>query len=115
MLRGDPASSHGGHTMKMLAATGVLLFASAYAHAQAPAQTQTQAPAQAAKPCEELKDEISKKLDAKGVKGYTLEIVAKDKDAEGKTVGTCDGDTKKIIYTKTSAPAATPAKETPKP
>jgi len=117
MLRGDPAFSHGGHTMKLLAITGVLLFVSASAHAQAPAQASapTQAPTQTAKPCEELKDEISKKLDAKGVKGYTLEIVAKDKDAEGKIVGTCDGDTKKIIYTKTSAPAATPAKETPKP
>ncbi len=101
--------------MKLLATTGVLLFVSASAHAQAPAQTQTPAPAQTAKPCEELKDEITKKLDAKGVKGYTLEIVAKDKDAEGKTVGTCDGDTKKIIYSKTSAPAATPAKEPPKP
>ena len=100
--------------MKMLAATGVLLFASASAHAQAPAQTQTQAPAQAAKPCEELKDEITKKLDAKGVKGYTLDIVAKDKDAEGKVVGTCDGGTKKIIYNRTPAPAETPAKEPPK-
>src|SRR5713101_2265297 len=113
MLHSDPASSHGGHTMKMLTATGVLLFASASAHAQAPAQTQTQAPAQAAKPCEELKDEITKKLDAKGVKGYTLDIVAKDKDAQGKTVGTCDADTKKIIYNRPPAPAATPAKETP--
>jgi len=101
--------------MKMLAATGVLLFVSASAHAQAPAQTQTPAPAQTAKPCEELKDEISKKLDAKGVKGYTLEIVAKDKDAEGKVVGTCDGGTKKIIYTKTLPAAETPAKEPPKP
>jgi hypothetical protein len=101
--------------MKMLVATGVLLFASAPGLAQAPAQTQTQAPGQAAKPCEELKDEITKKLDAKGVKGYTLEIVAKDKDAEGKVVGTCDGGTKKIIYSKAPAPAATPAKETPKP
>lgn len=100
--------------MKPLAAIGVLLFVSVPAHAQAPAQTQTQAPAQAAKPCEELKDEITKKLDAKGVKGYTLEIVAKDKDAEGKTVGTCDGGTKKIIYTKTSASAEPPAKEPPK-
>jgi hypothetical protein len=88
--------------MKLLAAIGVLLFVSVPAHAQT------------AKPCEELKDEISKKLDAKGVKGYTLEIVAKDKDAEGKVVGTCDGDTKKIIYTKGSAPAA-PPKEAPKP
>ena len=89
--------------MKLLAAIGVLLFVSVPAHAQGP------------KSCEELKDEISKKLDAKGVKGYTLEIFAKDKDAEGKIVGTCDGGTKKIIYNKTSAPAATPAKEPPKP
>src|SRR2546427_13001764 len=103
MLRCDPASSHGGHTMKLPAAIGVLLFVSVPAHAQA------------AKPCEELKDEIAKKLDAKGVKGYTLDIVAKDKDSEGKVGGTCDGGSKKIIYTKTSAPAAPPAKETPKP
>jgi hypothetical protein len=88
--------------MKLLAAIGVLLFVSVPAHAQA------------AKPCEELKDEITKKLDAKGVKGYTLDIVAKDKDAEGKVVGTCDGDTKKIIYTKAAAPAEPPAKEPPK-
>ena len=99
--------------MKMLAATSVLLFASASAHAQAQAPAPSQMPAQAAKPCEELKDEITKKLDAKGVKGFTLEIVTKDKDAEGKTVGTCEGGTKKIIYTKSAAPAE-PAKETPK-
>lgn len=92
--------------MKLLAAFGVLLFVSVPAHAQ----TQAQAP----KSCDELKTEIAQKLDAKGVKGYTLDIVAKDKDAEGKTVGTCDGGTKKIIYTKSAAPAATPAKETPK-
>ena len=101
--------------MKVLAAIGVLLFVSVPAHAQAQAPAAAPAPAQTAKPCEELKDEITKKLDAKGVKGYTLEIVAKDKDAEGKTVGTCDGGTKKIIYTKASAPAETPAKEPPKP
>jgi hypothetical protein len=89
--------------MKLLPAIGVLLFVSLPAHAQG------------AKPCEELKDEITKKLDAKGVKGYTLDIIAKDKDAEGKVVGTCEGGTKKIIYTKASASAATPAKEAPKP
>ncbi len=89
--------------MKLLATFGVLLFVSVPAHAQA------------AKPCEELKDEITKKLDAKGVKGYTLDIGAKDKDAEGKVVGTCDGGAKKILYNRTSSPAETPAKEPPKP
>ncbi len=101
--------------MKLLAAIGFLLFVSAPAHAQAQAQAQAAAPAQTAKPCEELKDEITKKLDAKGVKGYTLDIVAKDKDAGGKVVGTCDGGAKKIIYNRPSAPAETPAKEPPKP
>jgi hypothetical protein len=94
--------------MKVLAAVGVLLFVSVPAHAQ------TQAQPQGPKACEELKDEITKKLDAKGVKSYTLEIVAKDKDAEGKIVGTCDGGTKKILYNRSSAPAETPAKEPPK-
>jgi Protein of unknown function (DUF1161) len=71
--------------------------------------------AQAAKPCEELKSEIAKKLDAKGVTAYSLEIVAKDKDAEGKVVGTCEGGTKKIMYRRTATPAETPAKESSKP
>jgi len=75
--------------------------------------------AQTAKPCEELKSEIAGKLDAKGVKSYSLEIVAKDQDAEGKAVGTCEGGTKKIMYRRTEAAQTTPpqaaAKEAPKP
>ncbi|HLH06818.1 MAG TPA: DUF1161 domain-containing protein [Terriglobales bacterium] len=58
--------------------------------------------AQAAKPCEELKSEIAQKIEANGVKSYSLEIVEKEKDAQGKVVGTCDGGTKKIVYSKTS-------------
>ena len=71
--------------------------------------------AQGAKSCEELKSEIAKKLDDKGVKNYSLEIVGKDQDAEGKVVGTCDGGTKKIMYSKTATPAAAPAKESSNP
>ncbi len=64
-----------------------------------------------AKPCEELKTEIAAKLDAKGVKGYSLDIVAKDADAgDGKVVGTCEAGSKKIIYKKGAAAAETPAK-----
>lgn len=88
--------------MKLLAAVGVMLFVAVPARAQGP------------KSCEELKDEITQKLDAKGVKGYALEIVDKDKDAEGKQVGTCGGGTKKIMYKKSSSAAEAPAKDTPK-
>ncbi|MDH0304066.1 MULTISPECIES: DUF1161 domain-containing protein [unclassified Pseudomonas] len=51
----------------------------------------------AGKSCEELKAEIAAKLEAKGVKGYTLEIVNKG-DPAGKVVGTCEGGTKEIVY-----------------
>jgi len=88
--------------MKRLLAVASLLFLSA-------------SYAVAAKPCEELKDEIAKKLEANGVKTYSLDIVAKDKEAEGKVVGTCDGGTKKIVYSKTSATEKAPAAEAKKP
>lgn len=56
--------------------------------------------AQAAKPCEELKAEIAAKLDAKGVINYVLEIVPADGTTEKRIVGTCDGGTKMITYTR---------------
>ena len=95
--------------MRLLVAAGVLLVVPVCAHAQA------------AKTCEDLKTEIAAKLDAKGVKSYTLDIVAKDDTTtEGKVVGTCGGGTKKIMYKRGEAapaekPAATPAKEPTKP
>ncbi|MGA2955004.1 MAG: DUF1161 domain-containing protein [Thermodesulfobacteriota bacterium] len=55
-------------------------------------------PAFGMKSCEELKSEIDAKLQAKGVKSYSLEIVPNDKVKDEKVVGTCDGGTKKIIY-----------------
>jgi hypothetical protein len=55
----------------------------------------------AVKPCEELKKEIAEKLDAKGVKGYTLDVMAKADVKDGmKVVGTCDGGTKAIVYAR---------------
>jgi len=54
----------------------------------------------AGKPCEELKAEIAAKLDAKGVSGYSLEIVEKGTAAGGKVVGTCEGGSKEIVYKK---------------
>jgi hypothetical protein len=68
--------------------------------------------AQGAKPCEELKSEIATKLDAKGVKSYSLEMLSKDQDpGEGKVVGTCEGGTKKIVYRRAATPPQSPAKE----
>jgi len=55
-------------------------------------------PALAAKSCDELKSDIEGKLNDKGVKAYTLEIVPKETVKEEKVVGTCDGGTKKIVY-----------------
>jgi len=51
----------------------------------------------AGKPCEELKAEIAAKLDAKGVKGYKLEVVNKGEPA-GKVIGSCEGGSKEIVY-----------------
>ncbi|MNG86055.1 hypothetical protein D3C79_448290 [compost metagenome] len=51
----------------------------------------------AGKPCEELKAEIDAKLQAKGVSGYTLEIVDKGTPA-GKVIGSCEAGSKEIVY-----------------
>jgi hypothetical protein len=70
----------------------------------------TSVAAYAAKPCEELKAEIAKKLDDRGIKFYLLEIVPAEKvKDEGKVVGSCDGGKKKILYSRTPATAAKPA------
>jgi hypothetical protein len=50
------------------------------------------------KPCEELKAEIDAKIKKNGVPAYSLDVVDMDAQAEGKVVGTCDGQTKKIVY-----------------
>lgn len=88
--------------MRLLAALAVLLGASVWARAEEP------------KACDELKTEIAKKLDAKNVQQYSLDIVAKDKDAEGKVVGTCDGGTKKIVYRRGAPAAEKPAADSAK-
>ena len=65
--------------------------------------------------CDDLKAQIDAKLQAKGVKSYTLDIVpvaqaaaapvaasgvaaTPANESAGKVVGTCEGDTKQIIY-----------------
>jgi len=56
------------------------------------------------KPCDELKTEIQTKLDAKGVINYALDILPSDQVGELKVVGSCEGGSKKITYSR-SAPA----------
>jgi hypothetical protein len=89
--------------MKVCLTIAAALFVPMFSYAQGP------------KPCEELKSEIAQKLEAKNVKSYSLEIVPKDQDAEGKVVGTCEGGTKKIMYRKTATTSQSLEKEPSKP
>jgi hypothetical protein len=54
----------------------------------------------AAKDCAELKSEIEAKIKKNGVDKFTLDIVDKDAQSDGKVVGTCDAGAKKIVYKK---------------
>jgi hypothetical protein len=72
--------------MNRIAVILVLAFASAQAFA--------------GKACEELKDEITQKMEAKGVVGFTLDVVANADVGDKKVVGSCEGGTKKIVYTR---------------
>ncbi|MES2299663.1 MAG: DUF1161 domain-containing protein [Pseudomonadota bacterium] len=56
--------------------------------------------AHAAKSCDELKSEIAGQLDKKGIKGYELTIVEKDKAGEAKVIGSCEAGSKKITYSR---------------
>jgi hypothetical protein len=54
------------------------------------------------KSCEELAAEIAAKLDAKGIKGYKLDIVGTGEVGDKQVVGSCDGGEKKIVYSRSS-------------
>lgn len=58
------------------------------------------APVLAAQSCDELKSQIEAKLKTKGVKTYTLEIVAAAEVKDQKVVGSCEMGKKKIVYKK---------------
>ena len=105
--------------MKMWTVAAALLFLGTSGFAQT-AQTAPTAPATPSapavrKPCEDLKAEITKKLDAKGVVNYTLDIVDKGKEGDAKVVGSCDGGTKSITYTRGAAASETKPAEEKKP
>lgn len=58
----------------------------------------TASPVFAQMSCEELKSNITAKIEAKGVKQFQLEIVATDEVKDQKVVGSCEGGKKKITY-----------------
>ena len=87
--------------MKTWSVAAALLLVCTFAGAQ----TAEPAPA-ARKSCDDLKAEISKKLDAKGVVGYTLDAVDKGKEGDAKVVGSCDGGTKSLVYSRGAAAPA---------
>jgi hypothetical protein len=51
-----------------------------------------------AKTCDEVKAEVDAKIKANGVANYSLEILEATASTDGKTVGTCDAGSKKIVY-----------------
>jgi hypothetical protein len=91
--------------IRLIVAMALLAMASA-ASAQGTASdsstqataSEAQAPGMVRKPCEELRAEIDAKIKNNGVPMFTLDVVDMDAQVEGKVVGSCDGQTKKIVY-----------------
>ena len=81
--------------MKILAAVSasLALIACASAHAAS---------------CDQVQAGIDAKIKAHGVQSYSLDVVAAADVKEQKVVGSCEGGSKKIVYTRAPA-AAKPA------
>lgn len=67
----------------------------------------------AGKSCEDLRSQIDARIQAKGVHGYSLDIVTRDNVGSAKVVGSCDGGAQRIVYSRGEGLAA-PAKDRPK-
>ena len=86
-------------TVTLLAMAGVASAQGTATPAATPGMSnETPAPGMVRKACEDLKAEIDAKIKKNGVPAYSLNVVDMDAQAEGKVVGTCDGNTKKIVY-----------------
>ena len=57
------------------------------------------------KACAELKQEIAAKLEANGVRHYSLQIVEPEQLDGAMNVGRCDGGSKRIAYRRLSTPS----------
>lgn len=63
-----------------------------------------------ATPCDQVQAGIDAKIKAHGAQTYSLEVVAAADVKDQKVVGSCQGGSKKIVYSRTPAvakPAAT--------
>lgn len=58
------------------------------------------APAHAAKSCDELKTEIEAKIKGHGVGSFTLDVLPSAEVKDRTVVGSCEGASKKVVYTK---------------
>ena len=62
------------------------------------------------KDCEELRAEIEAKLQSRGVKGFSLDIVEAGDTGSARVVGNCDGGKHRIVYARGGGKATpTPA------
>ena len=50
--------------------------------------------------CDDLKTQITAKVEGKSVKGFRIEVIAADEKVEQRVVGTCDGGKNKLVYFK---------------
>jgi hypothetical protein len=51
-------------------------------------------------PCADLQAQIEAKLQAKGVKAYSLEVVAKGSATDKAVIGSCEAGSKEIVYAR---------------
>lgn len=65
--------------------------------------------------CPELKSAIDAKIQAKGVRNYSLDVVAAADVGSGKVVGECEGGEKKLVYARGASQASAGAAPVPKP
>ncbi len=63
-------------------------------------------PAWATKPCDALKAELTTKIQSHGVTNFALEAVSPDQTGDKRVVGSCEGGTKKIVYSRKTSKKA---------
>ena len=63
------------------------------------------------KDCDELRSQIDAKLQSRGVKDYSLDIVEAGDTGSARVVGTCDEGTHRIVYARGGGKPTPPVEE----